>query len=356
MLETKIYNLEIQKVTKSRIHEIDFNHIPFGKYFSDHMFVVDYKNEEWQDGKIVPYGPMSMAPSISALHYGQALFEGMKAYKDTKGNSWLFRPTDNHARLNISAERLCMPAIPEDLFMQGLMELIRLDSNWIPKQENAALYIRPVMFAIDEFVGVKPSQNYRFVIFTCPVGQYYSEPVSVLVETKYVRAFEGGLGFTKAAANYAAALMPAKLGQSKGYHQMLWTDGFEHKYIEESGTMNVMFVIGNKVVTPMTSGTILSGITRDSIIQLLKDWGIPVEERRISIDDLLTAHSKNELKEAFGVGTAATVAHIAKIGYMGKDFQLPVITPSSISHRILKTLTDIRTGKCEDKFGWMVRV
>jgi branched-chain amino acid aminotransferase len=287
------------------------------------------------------------------LHYGQAIFEGMKAYRSAEGDVLLFRPDANLKRLNISAERMCMPELPEDIFMQGLEQLIRLDAAWVPPTPGCALYIRPFMFATDEFVGVRPSSSYRFTIFTCPVGAYYGMPLKVAIEPHYARSVAGGAGFAKSAGNYGAALLPAKKMQEKGYHQLIWTDAKEHKYIEESGTMNVMFVIDGVLVTPKVSTTILNGITRDSVLQLAKDLGYPVEERRVAVDEIVAAHKAGKLQEAFGTGTAATIAQIATIHYNGEDYELPPVDAREISNRVAAELDKIKTGQAPDTHHWV---
>jgi len=351
-----ILPIRIQPTTASRLAETDLTHIEFGKVFSDHMFAVDYRDGEWQEPQIVPYGDMAVSPANSALHYGQAIFEGMKAYHQADGGVALFRPLDNWARLNTSAERMCMPTIPEELFMQGLKELIRLDAKWVPATEGSALYIRPFMFATDGFIGVRPSDSYRFMIFTCPVNAYYNKPLRVRFEQKYVRSAEGGAGFAKAAGNYGGAMMPSKMAQDEGYHQLLWTDASEHQYVEESGTMNAIFVIDGRVVTPALSSSILDGITRRSVLQLARDWGMPVEERKVSSLEVMEALAKGTLNEAFGVGTAATIAPIATIGFEGHDYDLPATNEKSFSKRVSAALEAIRSGEADDSHNWMVKV
>ncbi|GAB3828679.1 branched-chain amino acid aminotransferase [Pontibacter rugosus] len=345
-----------QCVTESRIQELDYNNIEFGKIFSDHMFVVDYKDGAWQNPQIMPYGPMSLNPATSALHYGQAIFEGMKAYRDANGDILMFRPVDNLNRLNISAERMCMPALPEDLFMQGLEQLLRLDAAWVPPTSGCALYLRPFMFATDDFIGVRPSATYRFIIFSCPVGAYYGQALKVAIEPQFVRSAEGGAGYAKAAGNYGAALLPARKMQDKGYHQLIWTDAKEHKYIEESGTMNVMFVIDGKLITPPVSTTILKGITRDSVLTLARELGYTVEERKVAITELVEAHKAGKLQEAFGTGTAATIAQIATIHYDGTDMDLPAVEGREISNRLATELDKIKTGQAPDPLNWVQRI
>ncbi|UYZ63274.1 branched-chain amino acid aminotransferase [Hymenobacter weizhouensis] len=354
MLDT--LTIRTQRTTASRLPETDFARLDFGKTFSDHMLVADYHDGEWQEPQIVPYGDMAVSPANSALHYGQAIFEGMKAYKNQQGDIYIFRPYDNLQRLNASAERMCMPTVPEELFMQGLSQLIRLDAAWVPNAAGSALYIRPFMFATDGMLGVRPSDSYRFMIITCPVGLYYNKPLRVRFEEKYVRSAEGGAGYAKNAGNYGAAMYPTKLAQQEGYNQLIWTDASEHKYVEESGTMNAIFVIDGRVVTPALSTSILDGITRRSVLQLARDWGMPVEERKVSALEILQAQANGTLEEAFGVGTAATIAPIAVIGYQGQDYTLPTPSAGAFSHRVSAALADIRSGEAPDPHGWMVRV
>jgi branched-chain amino acid aminotransferase len=354
MLDT--LDISIRKVQNSRINEVDFNNIPFGRVYSDHMFIADYEDGQWSDLRIVPYENLSMAPASSVIHYGQSVFEGLKAYKNNKGEAVVFRPEANAKRLNKSAERMCIPEVPEELFLQAMTELLKLDNAWIPNKENTALYIRPFVFAMDDYIGIKPSEKYRFMIITCPVGAYYSEPVRVKIETEFTRAAKGGTGYAKAAGNYAGSLYPAKLAQKQGYHQLVWTDALEHKYIEESGTMNIMFVINDTLITPEASSTILRGITRDSVLTLARDWGMKVEERRVSINEVIEAAKNGTLKEAFGAGTAATIAHIALIGYDGVDYKLPAIEEREFSNKVLKAMDAIKLGEVEDKFDWIFKL
>ncbi len=353
-MESEIMQIKIDRVEKTRINEVDFGNIPFGREFADHMFITDYRDGKWGDFRIEGYRPIEFKPAMLGLHYGQTIFEGMKAYRNINGEIMMFRPTDNFKRLNLSAERMCMPTISVNLMMEGLTELLKLDSDWVPQDTESALYIRPFMFATDEFLGVKPSDTYRCIIFTGPVGPYYKTPLKVMVEEHYTRAPKGGTGSAKAGGNYGGALYPTKLAQEKGYHQILWTDSFEHKYIEESGTMNVMFQIGNSLVTPPTGDTILKGITRDSVLTLAADMGIEVEERRISVDEIKVAHDRGQLNDAFGVGTAATIAPIELIGYRGENMILPPLAERSLSKKIADGLKAIRYGKVDDPYGWMV--
>ena len=356
-MEVNTFDIRIEKASVSKINEVDFSNIGFGTVYSDHMFVADYEDGEWKDARIVPFGDMSLSPSTLALHYGQAIFEGLKAYKDPNGNPQVFRPEKNFARFNRSARRIAMPEVPEELFMSGMRELISLDSNWIPTIEGSSLYIRPFLFASGTTLGVKASDKYRFMIITCPVNAYYTKPVKVVVADKYVRAAPGGVGFAKVAGNYAATLQPAIEAQQQGYDQILWTDAIEFKYIRESGTMNVFFAIDDVVITPsLESETILEGVTRDSIIQLLRDKGTKVEEREISIDEVIEAHKNGKLQDAFGAGTAAVITFISHIGYKGRDYELPPVETRKFSPAIKKELEDIQRGVLPDPHGWLLKV
>lgn len=354
MIETM--DISIEKVSQSRIDSLDVQNIPFGKLYSDHMFIADYKNGQWESPRIVPFQNISMSPANMTLHYAITIFEGMKAYKNEQGEVLLFRPEMNAKRLNISAERMCIPDVPESLFMEALTQLIDLDRNWVPNAPNTSLYIRPFVFSTDEYIGIRPAESFRFMIITCPVGAYYSAPVKVKIETKFSRAFEGGTGYAKTGGNYASGLYPAKLAKAKGFDQLVWTDGRSHEFIEESGTMNVMFVINDTLITSQTSGTILKGITRDSVLTLARDWGMKVEERNVSVKEVVEAAKNGTLQEAFGVGTAATIAHIAQIGHQDEVFELLPIENRIFSNRVLKTLDEIKTGQVEDKFGWTLKV
>jgi branched-chain amino acid aminotransferase len=356
MSTTATMSIEIEKTKKSRFNEVDWKKLGFGNFFSDHMFITEFAEGQWNNPRIVPYGKFETSPALSALHYGQSIFEGMKAYRHNNGEIFMFRPLDNLRRLNISAQRMAMATVPEDLFMEGLIQLIRTDANWVPKDEGCSLYIRPLLFATEEHIGVKISDTYTLIIMTSPVAAYYSQPLKVLVETKYTRAVPGGVGFAKTAGNYGRSHYPTKLAQQKGYNQLIWTDGYEHKYLEESGTMNIMCVIDGTLVTPGLHDTILAGITRDSVIAVAKDLGINVEERRISVDEIANAFNKGTLTEMFGVGTAATIAPICLFGHNGKDHVLPPLSNTGAGTRIKKQLDDIRTGKVADTHGWMYKI
>ncbi len=354
MIDTE--DFKVTKTKKSKLDSLDLNNVPFGKYFSDHMLEVNYENGEWGTPEIKPYQPLLMDPSCAALHYGQAIFEGIKAYKNQEGESFIFRPEDNFRRFNISAERMEMPKVPEDIFMGGLKQLLKLDSDWIPAQPDHSLYIRPFMFSSMEMIGVKPGTKYKFLIILSPTGPYYATPMRIYVEEKYVRAVPGGVGFSKNAGNYGAAMYPTAEANRKGYDQVLWMDAFEHKYVQECGTMNVFFIIGNKAVTPgLEEGTILAGVTRDSVIDLLKERGMEVEERKLSIDEIVESYKNGKLLEVFGTGTAATISKIKELRY--KDFVMTFDTEKwQVAPAIKNRMTDIKEGKAEDKFGWMVKV
>jgi branched-chain amino acid aminotransferase len=355
-MQTESLSIHTTVTTASQLADLDLENLQFGKVFADHMLEIDYKNGAWQQPRILPYGPIELSPATAALHYGQAMFEGMKAYKTQDGKVVLFRPQDNWARMNKSAVRLCMPEIPEDLFMEGLKQLVALDADWVPQRPGYSLYIRPFMFGSEGLLGVRPSTEYKFMIFCSPASGYYAEPVRVKIEEHYTRAVEGGFGFAKAAGNYGGSLLPARLAHEEGYHQIIWTDGREHNYIEESGTMNVMFVIDGTLVTPALSTSILAGITRDSVLQLARDWGMPVEERRIKVQEIADAYQAGKLEDAFGTGTAATIAHIKSITFRGEEMMLPPVADRTLSNKIATELDNIRYGVSPDPHGWVVPV
>jgi branched-chain amino acid aminotransferase len=348
--------IAIEETKRSRLAETDLDTVKFGRTFSDHMFVMDFADGQWREPRIIPFADLEMSPACLVLHYAQTIFEGLKAYKAADGSVNLFRPRSNIARMNRSAHRMCMPELPEELFLDALMTLVNKDRGWIPGDEEGALYIRPFMFAADEFIGVRTAETYKFIIFTCPVRGYYTEAVKVKIETHYSRAFPGGTGEAKCGGNYAASLYPAKLAHDKGYHQLVWTDGIEHKYIEESGTMNVFFRIGDTLVTPETDGTILHGVTRDSIIQLARREGLPLEVRQVTVEEVVKALRNGTLKEAFGAGTAATIAHIRSIAFEDQDYELPPVEGREYATKLGGMLDDIRRGRAADPFGWLVPV
>jgi branched-chain amino acid aminotransferase len=341
----------------SRLPTIDWNHLPFGRIFTDHMLSMDYSGGAWQTPEIVPFGPLSLYPGNSTLHYGQSIFEGMKAIRAKDGRITLFRPELNARRFNESCVRLCMPEIDEQLFIDLVKAQVRFEQEWIPNSPDSSLYIRPFIFATDDFLGVRPSETYKFMVLTCPVGAYYAEPVSVKIEEHYTRAAEGGVGRAKTAGNYAASLYPTKLANNEGFHQLIWTDGKEHKYIEESGTMNLVLVIDGVILTPSEdSDTILRSVVKRSVVDLAKQWGLPVEERRISVEEVVQAIREGRLTDAFGAGTAATIAPIAKIGFRGEVFELPAVETRAVSKRIKAYLDGIKSGDVADELGWCVDV
>lgn len=348
--------IAVQRVTKSRITEVDFGNLPFGAIFSDHMLLADYAKGKWDEPRIVPYGPMSMTPAASALHYGQAIFEGFKAFRQRDGGVVIFRIADNMARMQRSAARMAMPELDTQAFTDGIVELVRQDREWVPRTPDGALYIRPVYFATEEALWVHVSANYRLAVVTCPVGAYFKEPVRLLAEQKYVRAFPGGTGSTKAAGNYGASMLATREAQKNGFHNVLWLDAMEHLYAEESGAANIFFVIGGVVVTPPLAGTILEGVTRDSLLTLLRDMGVPVAERRVAITELVEASKKGETLEAFAVGTAATVAPVASIRYRDFDIRMSLDPKTSVASRVRAKLDAIRYGDEPDRHGWLLRV
>jgi branched-chain amino acid aminotransferase len=349
-------DIMVNRVEQSKLHGFSLENLPFGKYFTDHMLEADYENGEWKNVEIKPYQPLLLSPSLASLHYGQAIFEGIKAYKDASGNSYIFRPQDNFNRFNISAERMAMPHVPEEIFMEGMKQLVALDKNWIPQKEDHSLYIRPFMFSSDELIGVRPSENYKFLTILSPTGPYYNAPMRIYVEEHFVRAVPGGVGYAKAAGNYGAAMYATAQAKKKGYDQVLWTDAFEHKYVQEIGTMNVIFIIGDKAITPdLGAGTILAGVTRNSALTLLQEAGFTVEERPLSIDEIIDAYKSGILYEVFGTGTAATISLIKELRY--KDFVMTFdVEKWQTAPTIKKWLADIREGRREDKYGWMVKV
>lgn len=345
-------DITVTKAQESRLTVTDFSQLPFGKVFSDHMFIAEYDNGEWGNLQVLPFGPIPMSPAISALHYGQAIFEGMKAYRQESGKISVFRGEKNLERFNKSAARMSMPAIPADVFMQGIATLIEIDEKWVPAQDGYSLYIRPVMFATDPYLGVRPSDKYTFVLMTTPTGPYYSKALKVKIETEFTRADEGGVGFAKTAGNYGRSLYPFAEAQKEGYDQLIWTDAVSHEYIEEAGTANLIFVIDGKLVTPSIRSTVLDGITRDTIITLAKNAGIEVEERRVSVKEILEGIENGSVTDAFAAGTAATVTPIGEIGYNGKIYTLSDPSTRTVSSGIAKTLNDIRYGLIPDEFGW----
>jgi len=349
---TETLDIKITKTPHSRLAETDFNNLPFGKTFSDHMFVADYADGEWKNFQIVPYGDVSLSPAISSLHYGQSFFEGIKAYKHADGTVSIFRPDKNAQRFNKSAERLCMPTLPEDIFLQSLAAVVDIDRDWIPTQPNHALYIRPFMFATDPFLGVAPSSTYKYMVLLCPVGPYFSKTLRVKIEDHYTRSAEGGMGYAKSSGNYGGSMLPAKKATEEGFDQLIWTDAKNHEFVEEMGAANVIFVLDGKVVTPSTRDTILDGVTRDTVLTLAREWGYPVEERRVSVTEIIEAAKNGKLDDAFGAGTAATIAPVGSISLNGEEYFLSDPKTREFSQRVLKEMNAIKYGTTADSHGW----
>ena len=346
-------NIKLSKVKSSKISKVDFSDLGFCKYYTDHMFVCEYENNDWKNFRIIPFQDLNLSPACTTLHYGQTIFEGLKAYKNEKDEILIFRPDKNAKRFNSSAERMCMPSFPEKYFINSIEELLKIEKDWIPKGEENSLYIRPLMFAIDPYIGIKPADKYLFIIICGLAGGYYSEPVNVKIETEYTRAVKGGVGYAKTAANYAAALYPAVQAQKEGFHQLIWTDGKEHNFVEESGTMNLFFVIDNKLITPPLGDTVLDGVTRDSIISVCPELDIDIEIRKISVKEIIDALGNGSMTEAFGAGTAATIAPIKTIAFQSKKYNLPENNNISFSKKILDYLNNLKFGKIDDKFNWV---
>ena len=353
-------NLTVQLTENLRPKPTDESKLGFGQYFTDHMFVMEYDIDKgWYDAKIVPYSNISLDPAAMCLHYGQEVFEGMKAYRTEEGEVVLFRPEENFKRLNNSSKRLCIPQIDEKFALEALKELIKIDINWVPKSKDTSLYIRPFIVATDPFVGVRVSHTYKFIIILSPVGSYYPEglnPVKIYVETNYVRAVRGGTGEAKTAANYAASLIAQMEAKEKNYSQVLWLDGVEMKYIEEVGTMNVFFVIGDEIITPSLRGSILPGITRKSCIELLRSWGMKVVERPILLEEVIDAYNRGSLKEIFGTGTAAVISPVGHLKADDSIFEINGGKIGAVSQRLYDALTDIQWGRAKDEFGWIEKV
>ena len=350
-MDTDILNsIKIEKTTQSKLPKNGVNNLKFGSTFTDHMFIAKYKDGKWQDPKVMPYQPLQLDPSTRVFHYGQAIFEGMKAYKDSENRTWLFRPFQNQERFNKSAVRMEMPEVPKEVFMSGLTELLKLEKDWIPTADGNSLYIRPFMIASGRGIYAAPSDEYLFMIIASPSGKYYTKDVNVVIAEYYSRAANGGVGAAKAAGNYGAQFYPTQQAIKKGFDQIIWTDS-THTYLEEAGTMNVFFRIDDTLITAPTSERILDGVTRKSIIALAEDMGINVEVRKISVDEIKEAAKKGNLKEMFGAGTAAVITPIAKFSHHNEEFELPKLK-NRYSEMFKKKLTDIQYNRVEDKFGW----
>lgn len=349
-----MYTIKINKVKKSKVDKLDFNNIPLGRTFTDHMFICDFKDGQWHNPRIEPLALIPTHPAAMALHYGQAIFEGMKATINQEKTPMLFRPEKNAARLNFSARRLGMPDFPEDLFIEGLKHLVSIDKKWIPPAEGSALYLRPFMYADEPFIGMREAVTYKFIIIASPSQPFFNKPIKLWTETKYIRAANGGTGEAKAAGNYAAAIHPTEIAKKKGFDQILWLDAKEFKYIQEVGTMNIFFKINGEYITPSLDGSVLAGITRISVIDLIRDRGYKVTERLITIQEIIKAQEEGTLEEAFGTGTAVAITMIQEIVY--KDKSIKVSDENPVAEAILKIFNEIRTGKMEDKFNWMVKI
>ncbi len=347
--------LKVTRTTESKIDSIDFKNLGFGTVFSDHMLVCDYKNGAWGSPEIVPFEPISLMPSAKIFHYGQSIFEGMKAYKDSDKKTWLFRPDENFKRFNISAKRLSIPELPEAVFMEGLKALLKVDEQWIPTQDGSSLYIRPIMFATGEGFHASPANAYKFIICTAPSGAYFAGKVKVLIEQNYSRSANGGVGFAKAGGNYAGQFYPTQLAIDKGYDQVIWTDDNTHEYIEEAGAMNIFVRINDTLITGPTSDRILDGITRKSILDIAKDEGIKVEVRKFTVTEIVEASKNGSLKEMFGAGTAAVISPIATFGFKDTDYDLPELE-NPVASQLKQRIVDIQTNKAKDIFGWTVDV
>ena len=343
--------MNITKVIKSRIDQVDFKNLPFGRVFSDHMLICHYKNDVWLEPKIIPYGPINMFPGTQVLHYGQSIFEGMKVFKNNHNEILLFREEENFRRLNDSALRLSIPPIPKNIFMNGLKELLNIDEAWCKSDDGYSLYVRPFIFASSEWIKASSSEEFTFIIITSPTINYYPNSIDLVIEQHFSRATQGGVGFAKAAGNYAGSFYPTKLANKKGFTQVIWTDSKEHKYIEESGTMNIWFMINDILITPALSDTILGGVTRDSILKIASMLGIEVQERKISVDELVDSYQKGILQEVFGSGTAVAIVAAKSISLGDKRMLLPIIN-NPVSMKLKKILQDYQYGRTEDIFNW----
>ena len=353
MQDVMIHSIKTTKVAHSKVSEVDLNNITMGKCFTDHMFICDYQNGEWTNARIEPLALIPTHPAAMALHYGQAIFEGMKATLGKDGTPLLFRPDENAKRLNFSANRMGMPSFPEDLFVEALKQFTALEKEWIPTQEGSALYLRPFMYADEPFIGMRAATSFKFIIMASPAGPFFNRKIKLYAEKKYVRAVNGGTGEAKAAGNYAAAIRPTEYAKAQGYDQVLWLDAQDFEYIQEVGTMNIFFKIAGKFVTPDLSGSILNGITRMSVIDVLRDKGFEVTERPITISDIIEASKNGTLEEAFGTGTAVGIAMVEEIGNKDLSIKFPAENPVSVM--VNDTLNAIKVQDIEDKFGWIVK-
>jgi len=348
-------DIQIKRAAHSKLEEVDLDNLGFGEVFSDHMFMLDYRDARWQSPRVVPFGPIEVSPSLCTLHYGQAVFEGLKAFYRQDGTISLFRPERYHARYNRSCARLCIPPLDWEFFIEGLTGLLKVDRGWIPKKRGYSLYVRPFVFATDNFLGVHVSNTYLFLIITSPVGAYYKEgmnPVRLITSGEYVRAVKGGVGGAKTPGNYAASLLPAEEAKHKGFTQVLWLDGVENRYVEEVGTMNIFFVIDGAMVTPPLEGSILGGITRETVLELGRSWGLTVTERRISIDEVLTEVKRGKLTEIFGTGTAAVISPVGWVQHKDEMVTINEGKTGPLSQRLYDEITGVQYGEKPDRFGW----
>jgi branched-chain amino acid aminotransferase len=350
MIETKL-----NKIRESRLPVVNFNDLGFGRIFSDHQFIADFENGKWQNFRIEPYGPLQITPANATLHYAQAIFEGMKAFRKDD-EILIFRPDLNWERLNKSAERMCIPQLPKEIFMDGLSELLKIDKEWIPNVEGGSLYLRPFIFASEEFLGVRPANSYKFIIITSPVGAYYNAPVKVKIEKSFARVAPGGMGAAKTAGNYAASLYPAYKAKEQGFDQLIWTDAVTHELVEESGTMNLFFVIDDVICTPELSSSILDGVTRRSLIALARALGYRIEESPLKVDKILDACRNGKMQEAFGAGTAATISPISHISYENELFELPKVETREISKKLFELMDGIKRGTIPDTNNWNFKI
>jgi len=353
-------DIQVKHADSSRIDSTDWNNLSFGKYFSDHMFISKYENGSWDKGVILPYGPLAIEPGMCTLHYGQTIFEGLKAFRDIKGGANLFRPEMNAKRLNNSADRLCIPPYDVDKQVEAMIELVTIDKQWIPEKRGTSLYLRPVAFGSGNFLGVHVSDTYNYIIMSSPVASYYAEglnPVRILVTDEFVRAVRGGLGSAKTAGNYAASLKAGTKAKELGFSQVLWLDGVSQEVVDEVGAMNIMFVINDELITPpLSQGSILAGVTRDTVLTLAKDWGIKVSERPIRIDELFDAHESGKLQEVFGTGTAAVISPVGLLEFKGKQMTINDNKIGPLAQKLYDYITGIQYGEIEDKYGWNVHI
>ena len=355
VMEITAQNISIEKIKNSRIDQVDFENLDFGSIFTDHMLVCDYRNGAWEVPKIMPYQPISLEPAAKIFHYGQSIFEGMKAYKDADDKVWLFRPLENHKRFNISAKRMAIPELPEPIFIDGLKTLIKLDEQWIPKKEGSALYIRPFMFASGKGFHASPADEYKFMVCLAPSGAYFAGKVKVLIEEKYSRSANGGTGFAKAGGNYAGQFYPTQLAVKRGYHQVIWTDDHNHEFIEEAGAMNIFVRINDTLITAPISDRILDGITRKSILQIAESEGLTTEVRKFTVGEVVEAAENGSLQEMFGAGTAAVISPISTFGYRETDYNLPELK-NSWATKLKKRIIDIQYNRTEDPYDWRFEV